>query len=465
MKLTTLLTRLTAKSLILSAGIIISLSCTTATAKHRPLPVEQGTLTQKELTEETNNLPQKDIERFVTAIAMIHHYYIKDIKNKKLFDHAIQGMVENLDPHSTYLDAEALKELKTTISGQFVGIGIELALSDGALKVISPLDDSPAQKAGIKAGDLIVKINGILVSQMNLSEAVKHIKGKKGTSVKLSILRKSTKKTISVKVKRDTIRLVSVKHRLLENGYGYLRITFFQGPVQQQLVKAIKALKKESNGKLAGLVLDLRNNPGGLLDTSGDVANDFLDAKKIKQFNQYVVYTKGRIPGSNSHIKATPGDLINRAPMVVLINGGSASASEIVAGALQDYQRAIIMGTRSFGKGSVQTVLPLDKNSAIKLTTALYYTPAGREIQAEGIIPDVTTPELNITHDEDDLLAIEEATFENHLANVKQNNARKSALKQHKTLLKKELKLAKDDYQLYEALMMLKGLSVLQLSQ
>ena len=410
---------------------------------------------------EAKPLERADIQKFVTAIAIIHHYYITDVKSNSLFDNAINGMVSSLDPHSTYLTPKELKELKTTVSGEFVGIGIELTLKDGLLKVISPLDGSPAKAAGIMSNDIIIKVDGKLIRDISLTEAVQRIKGKKGTSVKLTVLRKGTEKPLVLSITRDTIKLISVRHKLLENSYGYARITFFQGPVEKQLRAAIKELQKKAGGKLKGFILDLRNNPGGLLNVSTDVANDFLDSKKMThKYHDYIVYTKGRIPGANMHIKATPKDLTNNTPMVILINSGSASASEIVAGALQDYKRATIVGTRSFGKGSVQTVLPIGTDSALKLTTALYYTPAGQIIQARGIIPDVTIPELSIKKPgKIAALLFDEAGFENHILSGQDKTALNTLLKKRKNALDVQLKLAQKDYQLYEALMILKGIS------
>ena len=413
---------------------------------------------QSEALAEQEQLPKQDIHRFVTAIATIHHYYINNEKDEDLFNNAIRGMVNNLDPHSTYLDPEELKELNASVSGKFVGIGIELTLQDGMLKVISPLEGSPAKKAGIQANDLILKVNGNLIRQMGLEEAIKRIKGKKGTKVLLTILRKDNEKPLNISVKRDTINLVSVKSRLLEKGYAYLQISFFQGPVEKQLREQLKKLQKANGGNLKALVLDLRNNPGGLLDISAQVADDFLDSKKLKRYKNNIVYTKGRAPGSDIAIKATPKDLIKGIPMVVLINEGSASASEIVAGALQDYGRAIIMGSRSFGKGSVQTILPISDDSALKLTTALYYTPSGRVIQAQGIIPDVTIPELSVKDMDGDNFILDESDFENHLLPSKIKKRTQAQLAQHEKTLKNQLELAKKDYQLYQALMMLKGM-------
>lgn len=406
-----------------------------------------------------SQLPRDDIRQFVTAIAVIHHYYIQKTENNKLFDNAIRGMVNGLDPHSLFLDASELQELDTTVSGRFVGIGIELTLDNGLLKVISPLEDSPATKAGIQPEDVILKIDGTLVRNMDLNDAVKKIKGEKGTKVILTLVRKGKDKPFDVLVTRDEVKLISVKSKLLDNNYGYVRITFFQGPVEKQMRIAIEKLQTQAHNKLSGLVLDLRNNPGGLLDISAKIADDFLDSNTLKKFDNNIVSTKGRIESANMSIKATPGDLINGIPMIVLINGGSASASEIVAGALQDYKRAVIMGTRSFGKGSVQTVLPISNTSAIKLTTALYYTPAGQVIQARGIIPDVTVPKLSVEDLDTDKFIVDEADFENHLLNEKGIQLTRDEMLKRKVMLQSQLKLAKEDYQLYEALMMLEGLS------
>lgn len=408
-----------------------------------------------------NNLPPKQVRRFVTAIAAVQHYYIKDKSDDKLFSSAIRGMISSLDPHSTFLDEEDLKELKTTVSGNFVGIGIELTTQDGALKVITPIEDTPAFKAGVKAGDLIIKVNNMLIANMTLREAINHIKGKKGTKVKLTILRKDADKPLHLDVARDTIHVKTVKSKAIEDGYGYVRLTLFQGPVDKALHASIKKLLKKNNNHLKGFILDLRNNPGGLLNASADVADTFIDANKSNKFGNKLVYTKGRIPGSDLSFKAHTGDMIHGSPMVVLINGGSASASEIVAGALQDYKRAVIMGTRSFGKGSVQTVIPISENSAIKLTTALYYTPSGREIQAHGIEPNVVVPDLIVNKNQKEFLTIDESDYQNHLKNGarKKEQARLDAIKK---IRKAESKLAKDDYQLYEALMMLKGMHSLR---
>lgn len=420
------------------------------------------------------NIPVKDIQRFTTVIAQIKRYYIKDTTDKELFNNAIRGMLTNLDPHSAYLDTEDLNDLETVTTGEFGGIGVEIIPENGYIKVIAPLDDTPAFKAGIKPGDLIIRINSKVIKKMTIREAINKIRGKRGTPVTLTILRKGEKKPLNIDVTRDVIKVASVKSRMLEDGYGYVRVVFFQAPAKRDLLKAIQTLQKESNGKMKGLVLDLRNNPGGLLDAAIHIADTFLDSKNLKH-DQLIVYTKGRIPGSDIKAKATPGDMIKGIPIVVLINGGSASASEIVAGALQDYHRAVVMGTKSFGKGSVQTIIPIDAKSGIKLTTALYYTPAGRSIQASGIVPDIVVSELKVNQVDEDqkqLASVDESDLSGHLASGnKKKEAKKSAVNKpaDKTAKKdenadedaedpKDNPLVFKDYQLFSALNLLKGL-------
>lgn len=411
------------------------------------------------IQQQKNELPRAEVQRFINAIAIIKQYYINDPSDKTLFDNAIKGMVENLDPHSSYLDAEDLKDLETAVSGEFVGIGVELTTQDGVLKVISPVEGSPANRAGLKPGDFIIKIDDKIVQNMSLREAVSRIKGKRGTKVDLTILRKGNDKPINLSITRETIKMDTLKSKMLDDHYGYLRLTFFQGPVDSDLIKTIKELQNKY--QLRGLIFDLRDNPGGLLDVSAQVADAFLDIDKTRQYNNLIVYTKGRIPGSDVEMKVTGHDLTHGLPLVVLINHGSASASEIVAGALQDYRRAIIMGTVSFGKGSVQTVLPLG-DGAIKLTTALYHTPSGRIIQAKGIQPDVLTPNLQVDEKTlGGLLDVDEEDYRNHLANGTDTDVQ-AELQKYQKQRDTDIALAKSDYQLFAAYMMLKGISVEQ---
>lgn len=408
-------------------------------------------------------IPKAEIQKLVTSVAVINHYYIKDVPDDKLFNSAIQGMLTKLDPHSTFLDEDALKQLNDTVKGQFAGVGIEITTEKGALKVVSPIEDSPAAKAGIQPGDFIIKVGNNLVSNMSLPDAIKLIKGRPGTDVKLTILRKGENNPITMTLKRAKIDIKMVKSRILEPGFGYVRLAIFQGKAAKNVRTAIKSLIKESDHNLKGLVFDLRSNPGGLLDQSADIADLFLDANKNNKFNNLIVYTKGRVPNADIEFKAHPNDMINGVPLIVLINGGSASASEIVAGALKDYKRAVIVGTRSFGKGSVQTVIPINKDNAIKLTTALYYTPAGRKIQAQGITPNVRVPMLEISNDKaKNMVTIEEAGYRNHLASAQSKEDAAKTLKLLKAQREKEIKLAKSDYQLYESLMMLKAMNAVK---
>ena len=323
-------------------------------------------------------VPLEEVQRFSNAIGEIKKYYVKPVDDKELFDNAIRGMLSGLDPHSSYLDEEEFKELQTSTSGEFGGLGIEVTMEDGVVKVITPLVDTPAFKAGIKSGDYIIKLGKESVQGISLKDAVNLMRGKPGSTIELTILRKGAGKPLVFDLIREVIQIKSVQSKLLAEGYGYIRLTQFQALTGKDMLSAIKQLKQQSNGKLKGLVLDLRNNPGGLLDSAIQVSDAFLGTDKSGK-QEMIVYTEGRQPGSKftALAKPNPIDAIDNAPMVVLINNGSASASEIVAGALKDNKRAIILGTKSFGKGSVQTVLPLDAKTGIKLTTALYYTPSG----------------------------------------------------------------------------------------
>lgn len=398
-----------------------------------------------------------DIDRFTNTIVLIKDFYVQPVGDKNLLNDAIRGMVSGLDPHSEYLDKEAYKTLVMTTSGEFGGVGIEVTPEYGILKIVTPMDDTPAAKAGIKAGDYIVAIDGKLVSEMSLQDAVDKMRGKPNTPIVLTILRKGEKIPLTFKLNRQIIHIASIKSKMLDNRFGYIRITQFQEPTAKLMRDAIDKLRNQNGGQLNGIVLDLRNNPGGLLETAVQVTNSFLDSKKLNnKFNDVIVYTEGRLPEAQYKAKATGTDVLKGAPIVVLINGGSASASEIVAGALQDYRRALIIGTPSFGKGSVQTVIPLDKNHALKLTTALYHTPSGRIIQNIGIIPDVKVEDLKVMKNKSDddmgmIEPIKEYQLKNHLAGS--TNAKP---KDTELLDKNDLLIAQEDFQLFEALKILR---------
>jgi len=344
-------------------------------------------------------LPIEELRAFTEVFGRVKSDYVEPVEDKKLITEAINGMLTGLDPHSAYLDQEAFKELQVGTQGEFGGLGIEVGMEDGFVKVVSPIDDSPASRANLKPGDLIVKLDETSVKGLTLNDAVKRMRGKPNTQITLTIVRKGEQKPIVVTLTRAVIKVQSVKFKLLEPGYAYFRVTQFQEHTGEALAKAIDSLFKQNPGQMKGIVLDLRNDPGGLLNGAVAVSAAFLPQ------NSLVVYTDGRTEDSKMRLTAAPEDYLRgramddyirklpadakTVPMVVLVNGGSASASEIVAGALQDHKRAVIMGQQTFGKGSVQTILPLGNNTAIKLTTARYYTPNGRSIQAKGITPDI----------------------------------------------------------------------------
>jgi len=334
----------------------------------------------------------KDLESFTKVFSHIKQLYVDEATNKELFEDAIKGMVTGLDPHSDYLKPKEQKDLLESASGKFGGLGIVIGMKDDAIQVISPIDDTPAYRAGIQAGDLIVKIGDKPVRDMTLEDGVKLMRGEPGTDIQLTIVRKN-KKPFVVNITREIITITSVKGYLLEKDIGYIRISSFQNPTARLLKETLERLVKENDRYLESLVLDLRNNPGGVLDGAVDVANLFIDKKGL------VVYTEGRIPSSNLKFKTKPGDIMLNSPIVVLINKGSASASEIVAGALQDHKRAVIMGSTSFGKGSVQTIIELKGGYGLKVTTARYYTPSGRSIQAKGIEPDIALKNISLENE------------------------------------------------------------------
>ncbi|HKF95055.1 MAG TPA: S41 family peptidase [Gammaproteobacteria bacterium] len=409
-----------------------------------------GTGVFAERDQEKFSVPLDELRTFTDVYARIKTDYVVEVGDKKLLEYAIRGMLAGLDPHSAYLDADEFRELEIGTTGEFGGLGIEVGMEDGFVKVISPIDDTPAQRAGVKAGDLIVRLNEKPVKGMSLTDAVNLMRGKKGTDITLTIVREGVDEPVTLSITRDIIRVKSVKDQLLEPGFGYVRITSFQAKTTQSLIDAIEELRKENGGNLKGLVLDLRNNPGGVLSGAVGVSDAFLN-------DGLIVYTEGRGEDSELRYSATNGDVLDGTPMVVLINGGSASASEIVAGAMQDQKRAIIMGSKSFGKGSVQTILPLNENAALKLTTARYYTPSGRSIQAQGIKPDIPLEDLTLMHAKgDDIAPLMEADLAGHLVNEAEDES------QEETKDVPSSPLAEKDYQLKEALNLLKGINIVQ---
>jgi carboxyl-terminal processing protease len=412
-------------------------------------------------------LPLEDLRTFTKVYEHIRKGYVDEIDDKTLLEYAIKGMLAELDPHSAYLDASSFEDLQMNTTGEFGGLGIEVGMEDGFVKVISPIDDTPAQKAGIQAGDLIIKIDEKSVKGLGLGDAIKLMRGPKGSEIDLTIVRKGLDQPLEVTLVRDLISVQSVRSRMLEDGFGYIRIAQFQVNTGADMIKEITKLKAAAT-PLKGLILDLRNNPGGVLQASVEVADAFLE-------DGLIVYTKGRIENADMRYDAQPGDETGGLPLVVLINDGSASASEIVAGALQDHRRALIMGTDSFGKGSVQTVIPLSDEQAIKLTTALYYTPNDRSIQAQGITPDIVVERANITPVDGAGALLKEADLVGHLGNGNGGEERGSKAAKPtrdsgtgkpdsadqsssaETTVSAEVLLKKDN-QVFEALNLLKGL-------
>ncbi len=403
------LQQLTLIALGVCLGVMISLNFSAVAQRDAPGP-----------------LPVEELRAFTEVFGRIKTSYVEPVEDKKLITEAITGMLTGLDPHSSYLDADAFREMQVGTQGEFGGLGIEVGMEDGFVKVISPIDDTPAARAGVKPGDLIVKIDDTSVKGMTLNDAVKRMRGKPNTKITLTLVRKGEAKPIVLTLTRAVVKIQSVKSKLLEPGYAYFRVSQFQEHTGETLAKAIAATFKQNQGPMRGIVLDLRNDPGGLLNSAVAVSAAFLP------HNSLVVYTDGRTEDAKMRLSASPEhylrgrateDYLSKlppetksVPMVVLVNSGSASASEIVAGALQDHKRAVIMGTQTFGKGSVQTILPLGNGTAIKLTTARYYTPNGRSIQAKGIVPDITLDD-GAAGRADPGFKLREANLTKHLAN------------------------------------------------
>ncbi len=425
-------------ALILLIGVFVGAGVT----------LERAVQAERDAARDSQSLPLDELRAFTEIYSRIKSDYVEPVEDKKLLQSAIQGMISGLDPHSAYLDAEGFKDIRIGTEGEFGGLGIEVTMEDGFVKVVSPIEDTPAARAGLKTGDLIIRLDEKTVKGMTLNEAVKYMRGKPGSDIVLTVVREGNSKPLKFTLTRAVIKIQSVKNRMLEEGFGYVRVTQFQGNTAESVKQGLDKLRQQNKGALKGLVLDLRNNPGGVLNAAVAVSDLFLSKGLI-------VYTDGRIPDSQLKFNATPADALSGAPMVVLVNGGSASASEIVAGALQDHKRAVIMGTKTFGKGSVQTILPMSSGSALKLTTARYYTPNGRSIQATGIVPDVVTEEAKITkREKDGEDSVKEADLSGHLENKAAPQKRPN-----KTV---KLESGGEDYQLQEALNLLKGIAIFQ---
>ena len=439
---------------------------------------------------EKNNLPIDELRTFAEVFGKIKSDYVEPVEDKKLINEALNGMLTGLDPHSSFLNTEDFKDLNQATQGEFGGLGIEVGMEDGFVKVISPIEDSPAYKAGLKSGDLIMKLDDTSTKGLTLNDSVKKMRGKPGTSIVLTLLRKGEAKPLTFKLVRAIVKSQSVKGKIVEPNYAYVRVAQFQEHTGEDLAKFLKNLRQQNKAPLKGILLDLRNNPGGLLNAAVGVSAAFLPKGAL------VVYTEGRAQDSKMQLTATPENYlkgggkddylkdfpedIRTTPMAVLVNNGSASASEIVAGALQDHKRALIIGMQSFGKGSVQSILPMNNGTAIKMTTARYFTPKGRSIQAKGIVPDIIVDDGS-----DPTFMTKEADLTNHLSNPKDADANVAPkdkdskplappVKKPEEEKEKEKKKTSDtpsgpiepgskaDKQFQEAMNILKGLQIIQ---
>lgn len=457
----------TRSSFLIAVGVVIGIA---VSLTHSGFALRDEAQTSQN-DQDNQQLPLQELRSFVEILNRVKQGYVEKVSDQTLLENAIRGMVDGLDPHSAYLSPDEFKEITVSTSGKFGGLGIQVQMQNGFVRVVSPIDDTPAKKAGIEAGDLIIRINGNAVKGMSLTDAVKIMRGDPGSKITLTIVREGEDAPFKVELTRAVIRVKSVRSRMLDPGYGYIRVSQFSSNTGKNLNKVLSELRKQNGGTdLHGLVLDLRNNPGGVLNAAVEVSDAFLNDGTI-------VSIHGRVEGTDQTFSATPGDKLNGAPIVVLVNQGSASASEIVAGALKDRSRAVLIGHRTFGKGSVQTILPLQDGAALKLTTARYYTPSGLSIQAEGIKPDISIENVKVTAAKDvpGVLPFSEADLIGALANDngdqkdankksdkptkdKPDNGKKSDGGEDKITASK---LAEEDYALYEALNLLKGLHIL----
>ena len=392
-------------------------------------------------------LPIEDLKIFAEIFGKIKSDYVEDIDDSQLLNDAIKGMLDGLDPHTVYLDPDSFREMNIDTHGEFGGLGLEVTMENGVIRIVAPIDDTPAHKAGLKSGDLIISMDGVQVKGLSLGESVSLMRGKPGSEIVLTIVRKDRPEPFEVTLKRAIIQLESVRAELLETGFGYVRVIQFQIGTATSLRQQLARLAREAGTALKGLVLDLRDNPGGVLDGAIQVSDTFLR-------DGLIVSTRGRAEDSEVTFSASPKDYLNDAPLVVLVNGGSASASEIVAGALQDHGRALILGTTTFGKGSVQTILPMLNGAALKLTTARYYTPNDRSIQATGITPDVVSQPAESRQTLDrDASRLRESDLAGHLENELEKD-------QNATVDTKTGPLLFSDLQVREALNILKGMVI-----
>ncbi len=427
-------------ALVLAIGVFVGVALT----------LERAVQAEREISSQT--LPLDELKVFTEVFGKIKSDYVESVQDKKLLEDAIHGMLAGLDPHSAYLDPESFKEVRIGTEGQFGGLGIEVTMENGFVKVVAPIDDTPAQRAGLKSGDLITRLDDTPVKGMTLNDAVKKMRGKPDTDIKLTVVREGEPKPLEFVITRAVIKITSVKSRMLEEGYAYVRITQFQSETAEALRRELSSLKEQADGPLKGLVLDLRNNPGGVLNGAVAVSDSFIR-------DGLIVSTKGRIDDSQLKFTATPSDYLDGTPMVVLVNEGSASASEIVAGALQDHRRAIVMGTKTFGKGSVQTILPMNNGAALKITTARYYTPNDRSIQATGITPDVLVEDLEFKKKEAVTGRVREADLARHLEGETEQGQEDSG---EATASMTSMPDIETDFQLREALNLLKGVDIVR---
>jgi len=432
--------------LAISASLCISFSSAPLLAQLAPITPP---------AEESLPLPLDEVRIFTEVLNRIRGAYVEPIDDKTLLENAIKGMLAGIDPHSTYLASDDYDQLQESTTGEFGGLGVEVGVEDGFIKIIAPMDGSPAERAGVQAGDLVIKLDDTPAREVTVGDTVDLMRGEPGTDIVLTILREGVSEPFEVTVTREIIKARSVRYRILEPGYGYIRIASFSTDTGTEVKDALKTLHEEN--ELKGVVLDLRNNPGGVLQSSVGVVDAFID-------DGLIVYTEGRVENAEMRFEASTEDPSQAVPLVVLINQGSASASEIVAGALQDHQRAIIMGTPSFGKGSVQTVLPLTNDRAIKLTTALYFTPNGRSIQATGITPDIIVDRGQVTRIPQSLISYREADLVGHLENAtpEEREAAEEAAVMAAETASEPPEVIVRDYQLNEAVNVLKGLNIVR---